>query len=553
MPTDQEFMMWLTHPEVTSPTPTPLNHDGRDSAASFISSPRDNAWSVLLLRKTYKDEANTAAFVVGCLSSCLGCEPAVSEQKVAEASKRMFAVLDTFSSQTEAFHVAEMLQQKGLSVTVTSATGTDGCGIKDSARRPHSSFHDLFRKSMRGTDEWRPPRHGRASRNMASTNSRWRSFEKPIEVIPQDPVEALLGEATQAAQDKEDDEDLPAGSGLRGMLQKHKERIRRVHRFQTLASRANSFAPAEDGLVPVEQGEEAGGVAWDSMIFALEAKQKQKISVARKEGCQLLRFFVYGQVGNEDAKTAAEREQIYYETIGNRDTVGTLHGVWKKLDSDNSGRADMAEFRVFAEERLTEMGLQGEGDAEYRAVMAALPWDNSASTADSSSMAKELCKKLTQLLLGKKSSFVIEDMMRIIWPCATIGDIKIMKTWCRELMRVVGKSRVKTPPLLPPEEYDGLCAVFHIFDMDGSGKVGMEELVERGVIPEDDKPRYMKEWDCNGDGELEMLEFCEMMCPAGYRAHTKANVGTLSNGMRVMYDPRLHCWRQEDEDHPSSP
>lgn len=347
---------------------------------------------------------------------------------------------------------------------------------------------------------------------------------------------------------------------MRGMLQKHKERIRKVHRFQTMTALAFAMREGQapkDGLAPAEPvasgGEDQTGAGWDNVLSALKDKQKEKISVARKEGCQLLRFFVYGRVGNEDAKTAAEREQIYHETIGSRDAVGALHGVWKKLDSDNSGRADMAEFRVFAEQRLKEMGLQSEADADYAAVIAALPWDNSECTSGCVSMAKELCKKLTQLLLGKKSSFVIDDMMRIIWPCATISDIKVMKTWCRELLKVAGRARVQTPPLLPPEEYDGLCAVFHIFDGDGSGKVDMEELVERGVIPEDEKPRYMKEWDSNGDGELEMLEFCEMMCPAGYRAHSKANIGTLPNGMRALYDSRLDCWRQEVDDTTSSP
>lgn len=559
VPTDHEFMTWLTHTDVTSPTPTPRDQDERENCAD---SPRDTAWNVLMLRKTYRDEANTAAFVVSCLSSCLSCEPAVAEQKVAEASKRMFAVLDTFTSQSEAFQVAEMLQQKGLSITVTSAVGTDGSSGKVSARRvTHNSFHDLFRKSMQGTDEWRPPRLGRASRKMASTNSRWRSFEKPIEVIPQDPVEALLGGA--AIPELEEDADLPAESGLRGMLQKHKERIRKVHRFQTMTALAETSINAaaqdggatEDGPAPAEMdvsfavsgGEEASGAAWDSVLGAMTEKPP-KISVAKREACQLLRFFIYGRVGNEDAKSRNERERIYHETIGTRDTVGVLHQVWKKLDSDNSGRADMAEFRAFAEQRLKEMGLQGASDAEYAAVIAALPWENSGCTADSGAMAKELCKKLTQLLLGKKSSFVIEDMMRIVWPCATIGDIKAMKIWCREFMRTAGKTRVRTPPLLPREEYDGLCAVFHIFDEDGSGKVGMEELVSKGVIPEDEKARYMKEWDSNGDAELEMLEFCEMMCPAGFRAHTMASIGTMSNGMRVIYDPRLDCWRQEIDD-----
>merc|ERR1740121_1400778 len=139
-------------------------------------------------------------------------------------------------------------------------------------------------------------------------------------------------------------------------------------------------------------------------------------------------------------------------------------------------------------------------------------------------------------------------MMRLIWPCSAIPDIKQMKLWSKEFMNAAVKARVKTPPTLPASELEGLCSVFKHFDQDASGELTLDELIEQGLIYEEQKEQYLRDWDRDGDGTLSLLEFCEMMCPAGYRAHEKALKGSKSDGTRVYFDRNLGGWRMENFD-----
>ena len=59
---------------------------------------------------------------------------------------------------------------------------------------------------------------------------------------------------------------------------------------------------------------------------------------------------------------------------------------------------------------------------------------------------------------------------------------------------------------------------FNMFDMDGSGSIERQELIQilqsedmAGVVPKDELIKYMNEVDTNGDGEIDFEEFCEMM------------------------------------------
>jgi len=97
-----------------------------------------------------------------------------------------------------------------------------------------------------------------------------------------------------------------------------------------------------------EQGD--GGL--NSVIEAV--LPKQPITPLRKESCQMFRHFVFGQVGNEHAKSGREREYIYYETIGSREQVRLLCQLWQRLDADKSGRVDIVEFRTLAEQYIRD-------------------------------------------------------------------------------------------------------------------------------------------------------------------------------------------------------
>jgi len=283
---------------------------------------------------------------------------------------------------------------------------------------------------------------------------------------------------------------------------------------------------------------------------------QQKISTVRREACQMMRFFVFGSVGNERSQTAQEKEQVFYESMGTMEKVRTLFYLWKRLDSDGSGRVDITEFRAFAEGNLRDkMNAEpsredGVEDGGWEGATAPA-WANINSPEDYPVFISKLCHRLARLLLAKKSSFVIEDVMRLIWPCAQVSDIKRMRSWCKEFNRTMDRRRARTPPILPEADFAALSSVFRYFDEEGKGKLRIEDLVNRGLIYKDQAPTCLKAWDKNADEMLDLLEFCEMMCPLGYRAHAKATTGSLRDGTKVVYDPEVKYWRlaESEEDH----
>ena len=109
---------------------------------------------------------------------------------------------------------------------------------------------------------------------------------------------------------------------------------------------------------------------------------------------------------------------------------------------------------------------------------------------------------------------------------------------------VAEKARVATPPVLPGDDMAGLRSVFGHFDDDHSGTVSYSELVEKGLIYDDRSGRqFLSEFDRDGNGMLDELEFCQMMCPFGFRAHAGVKTASLPNGDRVVFDERLGFWR----------
>eukprot|EP00444_Apocalathium_aciculiferum_P001988 CAMPEP_0183417192 /NCGR_PEP_ID=MMETSP0370-20130417/24269_1 /TAXON_ID=268820 /ORGANISM="Peridinium aciculiferum, Strain PAER-2" /LENGTH=328 /DNA_ID=CAMNT_0025600759 /DNA_START=1 /DNA_END=987 /DNA_ORIENTATION=+ len=276
---------------------------------------------------------------------------------------------------------------------------------------------------------------------------------------------------------------------------------------------------------------------------APQAPQVIEVTSDRKEACQMLRFFTFGSIGNESCRTAKEKEQIFAEPIGQTEVVRSLFILWSRLDEDGSGRVDIGEFREFAQVRIRECFELAEKDVGIAALPA---WLQFRSDSDMKRFIGKLCDKLVQLLLGKKSSFTIDDMMKVIWPCAQVSDLREMRKWCKEFSKAVDKKRVRTPPVLPLAEFEGLCSVFQFFDDDCSGSVQMDELISKGLIYEDQAEQYRLEWDTNGDGVLDLYEFCEMMCPVGYRAHEKSLVGSSPEGAKLVFDTKLDCWRVAD-------
>jgi hypothetical protein len=271
----------------------------------------------------------------------------------------------------------------------------------------------------------------------------------------------------------------------------------------------------------------------------------------KKEACQMLRFFVYGKVGNEFAKTSKEKDVIFQESVGTQEQVVALFNLWSRLDEDGSGRVDMKEFRQFAEKHMKQrledfVDLRDQADeASARPELAM--FGGHLSPEEALKFSSKLCDRLGGLVMGKKSSFVIEDMMRLIWPAATVHTMKEMWGMFRTFKRG-DKNRINTPPLLPASELNALFAVFRHFDGDSSGKVSLEELIESGLMYEDMATEMFRDWDRSGDGQLDKYEFAEMVCPSGYLAHPKAKLASLKDGTRLVFDEQLDCWRAMGSD-----
>lgn len=324
----------------------------------------------------------------------------------------------------------------------------------------------------------------------------------------------------------------------------------------------------EASAAPAAPGTESN----NSTSFAHQG-QKQVIEAtrSRKDACLLFRFFVYGSFVLDDTKDK-EREAIFHESIGTKDQVKKLHALWSKLDYDNSGRVDFQEFRAFAEQHIREIveqhahskgiDLSSKNDKSPRGgapkrslhhhlAIIVLRTESvsdliAQAIEDTQKFSHSLCEKLSVALLGKKSSFVIEDMMRLIWLGAAHAEIRTMKLWCRDFYEEAVRNRVETPPVLDEVEYEGLCSVFEHFDENHEGEILFDTLVTKGLIYTEQIEEYRKAWDENGDGVLSQQEFCDMMCPVGFRASSGSEIGTRPDGRRVLYDPAIGGWKLEE-------
>mmetsp|Transcript_9213 Transcript_9213/g.20436 ORF Transcript_9213/g.20436 Transcript_9213/m.20436 type:complete len:715 (-) Transcript_9213:102-2246(-) len=591
IPSDEEFKEWLTLPRVMASSRC------RKGEGDFCDG--STVWHVVLLRKTFQAEQNTPEHVADCLVEVLGIEPELAEKLVEEAASRQMACLVSYEDQRGAFQKMEGLRARGLLVQVVSKAGLPGGNA--SPPRTHgrsrgcsASYSELFDHVLQGTES----RGGRANvatagRLQAPTSGHPRPSEgwfhghseEEIWVLPEDAVEALFAS-----------EQDPFLSEIRGEVAKkrpnfspNRDRKQSVPKSENADARPTADArPAGDGrandarpdansspnaharskkgvpllrttvksrVVPVnafrsaarhsEHEAAAGTPAVEAQKEGDDAQTApQKLSPIRKEACQMLRIFIFGRIGNEQAACAREREQVFQEAIGSKEQVKILYNLWQKLDEDNSGRVDLGEFRTYVEKNIKDRMLQLGVDMSQLGVR-----QNGGTVAeDAPKFISKLCDKLSQALLGKKSSFAIEDMMRLVWPCANAVDMKVMKQWCKEHAVACAKTRVRTPPILDPADLEGLRSVFQHFDEDRSGEVTFEELTMKGLIYEDQVEAFVREWDRNGDGALDITEFCEMMCPIGWRASVESKIGSQKDGTRVVFDANSGGWHALEEE-----
>lgn len=368
--------------------------------------------------------------------------------------------------------------------------------------RLHDNHYALFAEVVPGSEVRTPQESSCMSLRQVLAHKATKKTLKPLKVIsipvvPENAVDAFFEEETTFIEKRDR---VSCKQRVERALEKNKELV--------------VTNPEQAVYVPRQTQQDAGDGSMNDWLELLDAVLPfKKIDPVRREACEAIRLFVFGAVGNEQETRQREKEKIFYETRGTYEKVVKLWKVWCALDDDRSGRVDIAEFRCYAE----KVGN------------------------------KKLGEKAMGALLGKKSSFAVEDMMRLIWPCAQASDLTKMKGWIKDYVNSM--RRVPTPSVLPRSEYEGLLENFRFFDSDCSGSVTVDELVSSGLLDKDQAQRYLADWDEDGYGEFSELAFCHMLCPTGYRAYAEARIATDKEGNQIIYE-ELFGWRLKNNIQP---
>jgi hypothetical protein len=513
-------------------------------------------WHILMLQSTLQAPGNTAKRVSRCLQEVLHLELDDASQKIGHAHRSRMTWLATLSSRGEVFEKVQALRHMSISVTVVSELGWPGTRKKTKAkdtkgrRAPESisssppstssfgDYSELFRRTFAAaggqtggsTPRLRDLRMATSQRRLDDVGMfRTDSARALLARLPQEPQEpslrkkgSLLWQNTVADKSKrsgvvsiaDESEDLPEGAdafgGVGGIL---------------------------DGMMEA---------ARENISILDAVSSKQKLPGARKEACEFMRVCVFGCIGNEQARNHKERNAVYYQSCGDKEKILQLFGFWERLDDDGSGRVDIVEFKAitarYLVDKMQAIKIQAslmDSQQQFNVLDSPLP-----TTADEATkFTAKLGDKLMQVVLVKKVNMVIEDFMRVIWPCCAVSDMKYMWKVYKDALKE-NVNRIPTPPILPEAEFDGLCSVFRSFDDDGDGTVRLEELVEHGLIHAEAARSLFKDYDDDGDGRLDLLEFCVMMCPSGYRAHGQATLATSVDGTRLCYDSKSDKWQR---------
>eukprot|EP00927_Polykrikos_kofoidii_P040418 TRINITY_DN34557_c0_g1_i1.p1 TRINITY_DN34557_c0_g1~~TRINITY_DN34557_c0_g1_i1.p1 ORF type:complete len:629 (+),score=98.81 TRINITY_DN34557_c0_g1_i1:76-1962(+) len=466
--------------------------------------------------------------------------------------------------------------QKGANNTIKNV----GLRFRQPQQRKHITYQEAVQAGLAGTEfgdrfhsrSPRSPMRGIPTRRQrpATSSSTPRSASTydtlsnlictDVRVVPESATEAYFNEEIMAQADQMV---VPEAEGMPTNFDDVKATTPRTVKRSTdsdTEDRKSLLTPSRqlddihqpseaDAAVGVIGEKTAEGDQVDPHANILEAVgYSSKMSKMRREASQSLRMFLFGSItDSKKVLTAKDIDRVLRDRIGSREQVKMLHGLWNNLDDDRSGYVDITEFRTFVEQAMKDIIAAKSERRQTTAPCFSMAVFEHGTLDENRKFGQKLCDRVGHALLGMKTTFVLEDMMRIIWPCCTASDMKTMKAWCNEIELTAW--RAPTPRHLSSEEFDALAAVFRYFDNDGSGSVTVEELVGSGLM--DKEQAHACVMDAGGadeDAELSMLKFCEMFCPTGFRAHSKAKVGTDQKGRRLVYDERLKGWRPEDKD-----
>jgi len=549
-------------------------------------------YHIMLLHKTFEDASNTNQHVITVLAEVLGLTVEKAAKVIKQAHENLMTPLMTCDSKSEAFKLMQALRATGVFVQIASEAGLPSCLSSGKRRRrrrksqepspgresPKQGHNDLglgsytetIQEGLRRTDIAGQHKHGVDVNKAASatyvsplartsSGTAWKQESQTVTVLPADPVEEFLKKEEEENAEREARRELRLSvekgpSKMKSLLLKHQGQIlEKVHAkeafLKMVQMAAQELGDELGGTFGIEKKDDCG----EDTEVSQEKAPVMYLTKLKREGAKLLRYLVIGGVGNEHVKSEAEKDDTFKVTAGEKEEVAELLRFMRRMDKDGSGKVDLGEFKTIAREALRErIAVQDEvHKATWHVKADTIPtWLNLGCDPikDFHRYLSRFVDKLATSLLGKKGNFTMEDILRVTWPLATGPDIRAMIRMCGDIEREVERARVSTPPIVDHTEYDGLRSVFEFFDEDGSGEVSLDELVTKGLIYADQTDAYQRDWDRNGDGAFNMFEFCEMMCPMGFRVHAKSEIGTQTDGTRVVYDEKLKGWRYLTDD-----
>mmetsp|Transcript_22102 Transcript_22102/g.39657 ORF Transcript_22102/g.39657 Transcript_22102/m.39657 type:complete len:635 (-) Transcript_22102:83-1987(-) len=439
---------------------------------------------------------------------------------------------------------------------------------------------DLFRLGLRGTDLENSTSTVRMYKRSANSPSRGDEPKLTLteqHLLPEDPVEAYFTaeaerRAEREAEARKEEEEKKRGKGKIKTVMKsdQMEQARKVVREEQKENpTTNHVRPVNQpeltsladvvvaATVDVEKDRENPNRYLSEVIDQLYPKQK--VSPVRRELCAQMRLFVLGSLGNENARGKKDREAVFFQTCGTKQDMSKLLDAWDQMDEDGHGKVDASDLRSFGDRIQmdvvaskawsTTISVSGKSLDEVSGRSRLPGWLTNTPIDEREKFAQRLCERMATVLLNpRKPAFRLEDVMRLVWCGASNDDLRQMRSWCDDL-EAVGtrdKYRCSPPPVLPQEEKNALQAVFQSFDSDGGGTVTASELISSGLMDIDSARKFISEVDQDGSGEIDMDEFCELMCPHGFRAHESSEVGSTPLGKGVKFFRKADTWRLKD-------
>jgi len=448
------------------------------------SRPPDQKWHVLLLGRTFRDKSLQEAAV--CLADVLDISLDEGLRKATSAMDGTTLVVSTCEICFDADAQAQQLRSKGLRVQVASDLGLPGLP-KTPKCTSKSSYESIFRDA--GHDRDPPPRRERR----LSTFSGAASLDVPATVTQRRnkfSSQPSTGDAATARRNK----------------------------FLSLPS---SVPYGQESAQPPEDEDDSDKV----------------VPIARLQASSLVRFLIFGihcspfqKLTRKGADTlAAEVQDVcqFFSRLGRDESDEIGHAAFKhSVDS-----ALLNRYQDISQEKM-------ETFPEWAKMSR-----SEKINLDFPRFNRRMREKISDHLFRGGSSFMLRDLLELTWPHASATSLESLSE--KVLAAMQAEARAGTPPVLENMAYQELCAVFKDIDVDRRGEVSFSCLGDRGLIDKDSMVETRRAWDAAGNGFLDMAQFCEMMCPSGFRATGASRVAISQKGRKMILDPESMTWSWE--------